>query len=315
MFAVAVVFPTVALGDQDPLAPGEVGPSAFATAEVTKKITSLASLGAGPASPQWPSNANINRPVVSASQYAALKAAAARAPKTAKVAGPTPLSTTSLIAGFNGPNQCGPAGELCWYPPDTNAGAGEGAGGQLTSITNSKITVFTKAGALVADTKLSTFFGYTGAAIFDPRIHYDNITDRWYAMAEAFHENATTQMMFVAVSNNSNAAGGWCVFSADTDYLNNNDFFDYPQMGNMQDALVFTANIFPAAGGYAGAQAFGWPKTYLNACMGFSYNIFAGTARYDDAVERHRRKPAERDDHADLPARGKRHTTAVQVPG
>ena len=134
--------------------------------------------------------------------------------------------------------------------------------------------MFNKAGALIADTKLSTFFGYTGAAIFDPRIHYDNVTDRWYAMAEAFHENATTQWMFVAVSTNSNAAGGWCVFSADTDYLNNNDFFDYPQMGNMQDALVFTANIFPAAGGYAGAQAFGWPKTYLNACVPFSYNIF-----------------------------------------
>ena len=83
-------------------------------------------------------------------------------------------------------------------------------------------------------------------------------------------------MIFVAVSNTADATGGWCVFNTDVDWLNNDDFFDYPQMGNMQDALVFTANIFPAAGGYAGADAFGWPKAYLYNCKGFSYNRFTG---------------------------------------
>lgn len=275
-FAVAVLYPTIALGDQDPLGPNEVGPSGFSSVQVTKKIESLASLGAGPASPAWPSNARINRPVVSAGQYAAMKAAAAKAPKVSKPATPAPLSVTSIVGSFAGPNQCGPAGELCWYPPDSNASVGVGATGQEVSITNSKISVFSKAGAPLADTKLATFFGYTAASLFDPRIHYDQVADRWFAMAEAFPESPTVQLMKVAVSNTSDATGGWCVFTTDVDWLNNDDFFDYPQMGNLQDALVFTANIFPAAGGYAGADAFGWPKAYLYNCKGFSYNRFTG---------------------------------------
>jgi hypothetical protein len=254
-----------------------VGPSGFAVAKVQQKIASLASLGPGPASPKWPANANINRPTVSAAEYAAEKAAAARAPKTPKASDPAPLSATSISSSFAGPNQCGPAGESCWYPPDSNASVSGPESAQAVSTTNSKITVFNKTtGALLADTKLSTFFGYTAASLFDPRIHYDQVAQRWFAMAEAFAESTTVQRMFVAVSNNADATGGWCVFNTDVDWLNNNDFFDFPQMGNMQDALVFTANIFPAAGGYAGADAFGWPKAYLYNCKGFSYARFTG---------------------------------------
>jgi hypothetical protein len=156
------------------------------------------------------------------------------------------------------------------------------------SITNSKISVFSKAGAPLADTKLATFFGYTTQALFDPRIHYDQVADRWFAMAEAFPESPTVQIMKVAVSNTSDATGGWCVFTADVDFFNNDDFFDYPQMGNLQDSLVFTANIFPAAGGYAGSTVFGWPKPYLYHCKGFSFNIFTaldGTTTPSNAVD------------------------------
>jgi hypothetical protein len=143
------------------------------------------------------------------------------------------------------------------------------------SITNSKISVFSKAGASLADTKLSTFFGYTAAALFDPRIHYDQVADRWFAMSEAFEESATVQRMFVAVSNTSDATGGWCVFNTDVNFNNNDDFFDYPQMGNLQDSLVFTANIFGPVS-FRESRAFGWPKPYLYHCKGFSYNVFGG---------------------------------------
>jgi len=273
------LFPTVALGDDGagaPLAPGEVGPSTFATAVVAKKIDSLAKLGKGDKSPAWPAGANINRPVVSAGDYASLKAEAAKAPKAPKPAGPAPLSTTTLVGGFNGPSQCGPAGELCWFPPDTNASVGPGSLGQEVAITNSKITVFNKSGGLLADTKLSTFMGYTAQALFDPRIEYDQIADRWFAAVEAFQNSATEQRFFLAVSNTSDATGGWCVFNTNLTFFGNNDFFDYPQMALMQDAVVITGNIFPAAGGYAGADAFGWPKPQLYNCKGFSFNVFTG---------------------------------------
>jgi hypothetical protein len=246
---------------------------------VSNQISSLASLGAGPASPKWPAGARINRPVVSAAQYAQLKAAAAKVPKQAKPASPGPLSTTTIATQFAGPNQCGPAGELCWFPPDTNASATGPApeSGQAVSITNSKMTVFNKSsGALVADTKLATFFGYTTQALFDPRIEYDQIGQRWFAMAEGFQESSTVQRLFLAVSTTSDATGGWCVYNTNVTFFGNNDFFDYPQMALMQDAVVFTGNIFPAAGGYAGADAFGWPKSYLYNCKGFSYNVFTG---------------------------------------
>ena len=280
VLSLAVLFPTMAFADDGPvvpLAPGEVGPSTFATATVHRQIASLAKLGKGGQSPAAPAGVTINRPVVSAAEYAQLKAQAAKAPKAPKPVSPAPLSTTTLANQFPGPNQCGPAGELCWYPPDTNASVSGPESSQAVSITNSKITVFNKTtGAQLADTKLSTFMGYTAQALFDPRIEYDQIAQRWFASVEAFQNSATEQRFFLAVSNTSDATGGWCVFNTNLTFFGNNDFFDYPQMSLMQDAVVFTGNIFPAAGGYAGADAFGWPKPQLYNCKAFQYNVFTG---------------------------------------
>jgi hypothetical protein len=272
VFSLAVLYPAVGLADTP------VPASGFGSVNVTAQYPSLAGLSSAQASPAAPAGVAINRPVVSASRYASLKAEAAAAPKTPKVSGPQPLSTTSIAAQYAGPNQCGPAGELCWYPPDSNASASEASpfSSQAVSITNSKITVFDKAsGTLLLDKKLSTLMGYTTQALFDPRIEYDQTYHRWFATAEGFQESSSVQRIFLAVSSNSDATGGWCVFNANVTFASG-DFFDYIQMGNQQDSLVFTGNIFPAAGGYAGADMFGWSKAKLVNCTGFNYVFFSG---------------------------------------
>ena len=52
--------------------------------------------------------------------------------------------------------------------------------------------------------------------------------------------------------------------------------YDFPQLGIDQDAVLFTANIFPAAGGFAGADFFSVAKAQLYNGLTFSTSIFTG---------------------------------------
>jgi hypothetical protein len=163
------------------------------------------------------------------------------------------------------------------FPPDTHGAIGVN---HFVEVTNSHFDVFSKASppALVKSVTLATFFNYTAETLFDPRVVYDQTWQRWIVTADAFPESTTVQRLFIGISKTSDPTGPFFIYNIDVDFFNNNDFYDFPQLGIDQDAVLFTANIFPAAGGFRGADFFSIAKARLYNGLGFSVPIFTGLA-------------------------------------
>ena len=53
----------------------------------------------------------------------------------------------------------------------------------------------------------------------------------------------TVQRFFIAVSTTADPTGSFFIYNLNVTFFVN-DFFDFPQLGMDQDAILFTANIF-----------------------------------------------------------------------
>lgn len=223
--------------------------------------------------PQRPQGA---RPTMSDAEYAAAKAAADRAPQGNKPgvlpqATSGPLAASSGQAAFHGTSQTSGL-----RPPDTHGAVGLT---QFAEVTNSFLQVFSKTnGASLFSASLNSFFNRTAAGqttIFDPRMVYDKTWNRWIIFAESFAEADGDQFVHLAVSNSSNAAGGYCQYTFQAPRPLTSDFYDYPQLGMDQDALYVTANIFAAS--YKQSNIFSIPKAQVYNCRGFGSPVFTAT--------------------------------------
>lgn len=223
-------------------------------------------------SPAWPRGAFVNRPTVSLAQYQAAQrnrsaglrpGASLRAPQS-----PSPLTVTNVL-GFNGITQA--TAESTW-PSDINGAVG---GARTAEIVNQHLTVWDKATqAKEVDRSLATITGYTKTALFDPRIMFDPQWKRWVFEAEAFPENATTQYIFIGVSI-STFPGSYTIYQFNiTGVCGEGGFWDYPNLGMNQDAIVETANCFSSTGEYEGAKTFGVAKALIYNGLGFSVPVF-----------------------------------------
>jgi hypothetical protein len=214
------------------------------------------------------------RPTMSANTYAAAKQAAAvnYSPLAVKRGALSPVPAappTTIFANFDGASDTDGL-----RPPDTHGAVGLK---HFVETTNSHINMFNKGNfALAKSVSLATFFGYTAEIIFDPRVVYDSVWNRWIVTAEAFPESNTVQFYFIAISKTSNPTKGFFIYKVDVDFSNNNDFWDFPQLGMDQDAVIFTANIFDSSSVFKGADAFAVAKARLYNGLGFSVPVFTG---------------------------------------
>lgn len=201
-----------------------------------------------------------------AAQLHALRSAPSLGPKGAGTSGPL-APPTSAVLNFNGTSQT-----QSLRPPDTHGAVGAS---QFVEVTNSKFEVFNKlTGALQKSVTLNSFCGYTAQTIFDPRVVYDKIWNRWIVVAEAFKESATSQILCLAVSLTSNANGGFFIYRFQAPRGDANNFFDYPQLGMDQDAIIITANIFNSSDVYQFSFLFAVAKADLYNGRGFSVPVF-----------------------------------------
>ena len=218
------------------------------------------------------------RPTMARAAYDAAKAQAANsyAPEAVKPFTDTfaPLATPRIqLTNFDGHNQT-----QSFRPPDTHGAIGTT---HFVQVTNSNIDMWTRANtqalSLAKSVTLATFFNYTTKTLFDPRVVYDSTWNRWIVTAEAFPESATVQRFFIAVSTSADPTSSFHVFSMNVNFFATNDFFDFPQLGIDQDAVLFTANIFHEPGDVpAGADFFAVAKARLYNGRGFSVPIFMG---------------------------------------
>ena len=147
---------------------------------------------------------------------------------------------------FNGVNQAGACGDC--LPPDTHGAVGHT---QYVQIVNRRVRVYSKTPqpgtstpTLLRNQSLASFFQYSNTAIFDPRVVYDSVAQRWIITAEAMPFSGTVQWHFIAVSSTNNATGSFVFYRINVNFLVNNYFWDFPQLGLSEKAIIITANIF-----------------------------------------------------------------------
>jgi hypothetical protein len=179
------------------------------------------------------------------------------------------LAPISLV----GPNIPGATNVDGLIPPDTHGAIGRD---HFVEVTNSHVDIFPRANpAMRTSISLASFFGYSTRVLFDPRVVFDPVWNRWVITADAFQESSTRQLYFIAVSTTPNPLGSFFIYALNVAF-NAGDFWDYPQLGYDQDAVIFTANIFTASGAFRGADMFAVAKARLYNGLGFSVPVFTG---------------------------------------
>lgn len=214
-----------------------------------------------------------NRPTISPSDYARLKAQAAASSEVPSIkSGPLrkapPTWTYVNAAGVDQVTACG----TC-RPPDTDGAVGFA---HFVEVTNFHYDVYTKAAppVNVKSVSLASFFGYTTQPLFDPQVKYDVFWNRWIVTAEAFAESPTIQRYFVAISTSGNPTGSFYIYNFNVNFTGT-DFYDYPHVGYDQDAVIFTANVFDSnTNAFKYAETYGVAKAALYRGASFSVPVF-----------------------------------------
>jgi len=251
--AAAVIQPTMQL---------EMPPPQLRTWQEMKAAAALEAAGPPP-----PLRVKPFRPTIGDAAYKALKAKAAQAPQALAAPGITglaPLAPTVLTnpISFEGIDSV-TAGNF--RPPDTEGAVGLN---HFVEIVNSHLDIYQKAAPNnhVSGVSLRDFFGYNTKPLFDPRVIYDSVSQRWIVSADAFAESPTVQWFFFAVSQTADPTGAFFIYKVNvSDGIGTADGveWDFPQVGLDQNAVIFTANFFNKAGAFTGARMFTVAKSLL----------------------------------------------------
>jgi hypothetical protein len=243
----------------------------------------------GPASPM--SNEGLEVPFMPTDdpgEYEAAKAAAdaAAAAGAARSSAPVPLAPPTLrIINIEGINELAAGtGGFRFFPPDTHGAVGPS---RFVQVVNHRIVVFNKAEptpAQISSTSLEAFFGLgTDTNIFDPRIVYDQVWNRWVIVATRRSTSATdtVRRFLLAVSTTGNPAGSYFIYSVPFGGgpFDNGDWWDFPGLGMDQDAVIVTGNVFDTpTGPFKFAAMLPVAKARVYNGLGFSVPIFTGLA-------------------------------------
>jgi hypothetical protein len=213
-------------------------------------------------------------PTMPAAEYADLKARLqAEGPSADKPQDAQPELQPRVPITLVGPNIAGATDVDRLMPPDTHGAVGLN---HFVEITNSHIDIFVRSNpSQRTSISLAAFFGYSARVLFDPRVVYDSVWNRWVVTADAFQESNAVQFFFVAVSTTSNPLGPYFIYGINVTF-NAGDFWDYPQLGMDQDSVIFTANVFAASGGFRDADMFAVAKARLYNGLGFAVPVFTG---------------------------------------
>ena len=175
-------------------------------------------------------------------------------------AGPRPfVQTTNSFTGIDlGTADCG-----C-QPPDVNATIGPN---NILEIVNLEFAVYDKSGNLQFRTSLNNFLG-TGDALSDPRAVYDPTWNRW----EFSLLDENTPSLWLVYSASADPLGGWWFYHVGLPFAAGS-ITDYPQVGEDQNAFIYTTNNFDASSNYINSTAFLVPKSRVYNGFGWGAGL------------------------------------------
>jgi hypothetical protein len=245
-----------------------------------------------PSGPRRPAAAGfiINAPTIPIYEYNALKgqpglhapiqqsAGTTQMPPATPYAAVKGVNFTAAIEGENGINSA---------PPDVHAAVGTD---QIVETTNASIDVYSKV-ASGTPTHIRSFSqasltGNYDDDLGDARVLYDWNWNRWVITIDDFSNlsNSGLPQYYICVSQTPEATGAYWVstitFTTNTAGL----FFDYPQLGMDQDAVLITFNLFsntfvgPTALAIAKARVYnGQGPTSIGQAALFTQSASTGT--------------------------------------
>ena len=182
----------------------------------------------------------------------------------------TPPGTVN--ANFQGITQGSSNCGSC-QPPDVNAAVSTT---EITHVVNLRLQVYNKTGGLLCGVGLNTFLGTTNS-LSDPRVQYDNLSNRFSMVLIPIPATATTPAAeYLATSQTADACGSWWVYriTFSGSSFPPGTLLDYPYLGQDRVSILSSTNNFSFAGAYTGSTAFAVPKAAAYSGAGFSFTAY-----------------------------------------
>src|SRR5437016_5212662 len=155
-----------------------------------------------------------------------------------------------------------------FIPPDQGSAVGPN---HYMEMDNLVTTVFNKNGSVALPRQtLNTFFANAGVSglgnnLSDPRLIYDQASQRWFATA--ITTNSNTNNVVLAVSQTNDPTGAWKATSFQANTTANN-FADYPTIAVDKNGFYIASNNFLNGGSFSGVSLTSIPKADLLLAAG-----------------------------------------------
>ncbi len=161
---------------------------------------------------------------------------------------------------------------LAGTPPDNSMAISNG--GYIVSANNDGIEYYGDAGSFLYSDYWSDFFNDNSltSMIYDPKVIYDSGADR-FVLVVLHGSTAATSKVLVCFSKTNNPTDGWWVYQLTGNPLNNNCWFDYPNLGVSNNEIYISGNLFVTNGSFNQAIVYQIPKAagYSGANINWQY--------------------------------------------
>jgi hypothetical protein len=161
---------------------------------------------------------------------------------------------------------------LAGTPPDNSMAISNG--GYIVSANNDGIEYYGDAGSFLYSDYWSDFFNDNSltSMIYDPKVIYDSGADR-FVLVVLHGSTAATSKVLVCFSKTNNPSDGWWVYKLTGNPLNNNCWFDYPNLGVSNNEIYISGNLFVTNGSFNQALVYQIPKAagYSGANINWQY--------------------------------------------
>ena len=172
-------------------------------------------------------------------------------------------STEEVLSSFAGASldqQLALGSDQFVTPPDAQIAAGPS---QVVEMVNSSGSVWDKQGHLLKLFDLNLFFKVpTGYSFSDPRVLFDQVSQRWFASGVAFIPPTYASVVVIAVSASTDATGTWYQYAADNSSTLTHD---QPKIGVSSDKVVLSWNDFYQAAFFEGQSTWVLQKSQMVA--------------------------------------------------
>jgi hypothetical protein len=172
-------------------------------------------------------------------------------------------STQQILSGFGGvglDRQLALGSDQFVTPPDPQIAAGPN---HLVEMVNSSGSIWDKQGNLLSIFDLNKFFAVpSGYTFSDPRVLFDQDSQRWFASGVAFVPPTYGSVVVLAVSTSADPTGTWVQYTADNSSTLTHD---QPKIGVSSDKVVVSWNDFFEASSFQGESTWVLQKSQMTA--------------------------------------------------